>query len=96
MTIEKTVTDNEIILKLDGWLDTESAPELNAELEAFDSDDKKLVFDMEKLEYISSSGIRQIIFGYKKMNGYFLLKNVPESIMKILKDTGLDKKIDIE
>ena len=96
MTIEKEVTDDKIIIKLDGWLDAKSAPELNAMLDEIASDEKQLVLDLKKLVYISSAGIRQIVYGYKKMNGNFLLMNVQESIMDILSAIGLDKKIPVK
>ena len=96
MTIEKEVTDDKIIIKLDGWLDAKSAPDLNAMLDEIASDEKQLVLDLKKLVYISSAGIRQIVYGYKKMNGNFLLMNVQESIMDILSAIGLDKKIPVK
>ena len=96
MTIEKKVTDDQIIISLDGWLDAKSAPDLNAQLEQIDSYEKQLVLDLKKLVYISSAGVRQIVYGYKKMNGNFLLMNVQESIMDILSAIGLDKKIPIK
>lgn len=96
MTIDKTVSDKEIILKLKGWLDAKTAPELGKIIEEIESAEKTLVLDLSELEYISSAGTRQIIYGYKKMGGKFLLKNVQESIMGILTAIGLDKKIPIE
>ena len=96
MTMEKKVTDDQIIIKLDGWLDAKSAPDLNAMLDEIVSDEKQLVLDLKKLVYISSAGIRQIVYGYKKMNGNFLLMNVQESIMNILSAIGLDKKIPVK
>ena len=96
MTIEKKVTDDQIIIKLDGWLDAKSAPDLNAMLDEIVSDEKQLVLDLKKLVYISSAGIRQIVYGYKKMNGNFLLMNVQESIMDILSAIGIDKKIPVK
>ncbi len=96
MTIEKTITDKEIIVKIGGWLDAKTAPELYDAIFGIEPEGKVMVFDLEDLEYISSAGIRQIMYGYKKMNGDFLLKNVRDSIIDILKSIGLDKKIKIQ
>ena len=54
MNIEKSINDNTVILKLDGWLDTTSANELQAQLEALEPDTMSLILDLDKLEYISS------------------------------------------
>ena len=48
---------------------------------------------MEKLEYISSAGLRLIVAAYKKMNGALTLRNVSGEIMSVIKMTGLDKRI---
>ena len=53
-----------------------------------------LTLDLEKLEYVSSSGLRQIIAAYKKMKS-FRIKNVSGDIMEVLRMTGFDKRLNI-
>ena len=96
MTIKKTVEGNEATLALEGWLDTQTAPEVQAELESLGDDIQSLVLDMASLEYISSSGVRQVVAAYKKMNGNLTVKNVSASIMGIFKITGIDKRINFQ
>ncbi len=96
MTIEKTVENDSVTLSLEGWLDTQAAPELESALEEIGEGTTALTFDCARLEYISSSGIRQIVAAYKKMNGKFTLKNVSAEIMDVLNMTGIAKKISIE
>ena len=48
------------------------------------------------LEYISSSGVREVVAAYKKMSGALTVKNAAPSIMSIFKATGIDKKIKFE
>lgn len=96
MTIKKTVEGNEATLALEGWLDTQTAPEVQAELESLGDDIQSLVIDMASLEYISSSGVRQVVAAYKKMNGNLTVKNVSASIMGIFKITGIDKRINFQ
>lgn len=97
MTITKTVENNVAILFVEGWLDTQSSPELGKEVEGL-SDVEGLVLDFEKLEYISSSGLREVVSAYKKMkseNGIFSVINVSSEVMDVFKLTGFDKKLDI-
>ena len=96
MTIEKNVCGSAAEMKLTGWLDTQTAPELDAEIGALGEDITSLTLDFEKLEYISSAGLRLIVAAYKKMNGALTLRNVSGEIMSVIKMTGLDKRITIE
>ena len=96
MQITKTVNGTEATLALEGWLDTLAADELKAELEGLEEGIEFLVLDFSGLEYISSSGIRQIVAAYKKMNGRLVVKNASSGIMTIVKATGIDKKISFE
>ena len=96
MTITKKTEGNETTLLLEGWLDTNAAPELLEALSSLDSDTEKLVLDLTKLEYISSSGVRGIVSAYKKMNGALLVIGAAPGIMSIFKATGIDKKLSFE
>ena len=96
MTIKKTIEGKEATLYLEGWLDTQASPEMQAELEKLEDDIESLVIDMSALEYISSSGVRQVVTAYKKMNGNLTVKNVSQGIMSIFKITGIDKRINFQ
>ena len=93
MTISKTINGSEAVFKREGWLDTQAAPELDAEFEALDPAIESLIMDFEGVEYIASSGVREVVAAYKKVNGNLTLKNVSEGIMDIFSATGIDKKI---
>ena len=96
MKIEKSVKGDTLTLVLEGWLDTRTAPELDAALSDTPEDIKAIVFDCSGLEYISSAGIRQIVAAHKRVNGNFTLKNVSAEIMDVLNMTGLSKRLNIE
>lgn len=96
MEINKAVDGNTVTLSLVGWLDTQAAPELEAALDDIGDDVSVLVIDCGDLEYISSSGIRQIVAAHKQMKGNCTLKNVSEEIMNVFKMIGLEKRIKIE
>ena len=97
MTITKTMENNTAVLLVEGWLDTKSSPELGNEINAL-SDIEELVLDFEKVEYIASSGLREVVSAYKKMkstNGTFSVINVCNEVMDVFRLAGLDKKLDI-
>lgn len=97
MTITKTVENNMVILSVEGWLDTKASPELGKEVDAL-SDTEELVLDFEKLEYIASSGLREVVAAHKKMqsmNGTLSVINVGNEVMEVFKLAGFDKKLDI-
>ncbi len=96
MNIEKKIEGNTVTLSLDGWMETQSAPEFAEALNGLDDSAKELVLDMTGLEYISSAGVRQIVAAHKKMNGALTLKNLSAEVLDVLKMTGLDKRLHIE
>lgn len=96
MAVEKITNGTEAVLKVSGWLDTQSSPELEKAVAELDGNTETLVFDFEKLEYISSAGLRQIVAAHKKMNGKLTLRNVQPDIMSVLTMAGFDKKLHIE
>ncbi len=96
MTITKTTEGTETTLALEGWLDTNAAPELLKALDELEGDTESLVLDLSALEYISSSGVRGVVSAYKKMNGALLVRGAAPGIMSIFKATGIDKKLSFE
>ncbi len=96
MTIEKTVNGNETTLALKGWLDTQAASDVEEALKALDEGCESLVLDLKELEYISSSGVRQVVAAHKKMKGNLTLRNTPESVLGVFKAIGIDKKVRFE
>lgn len=95
MKIEKQINGNKMALVLDGWLDTQAAPEFEAAREEIGSEITELVIDCSALEYISSSGIRQFVAAHKQMHGNLTLLNVSAEIMDVLSLTGLAKRMKI-
>ena len=60
MEINKALNGTELTMKLTGRLDTNTSPQLDAELDGLDNV-TKLIMDMEGLNYISSAGLRVLL-----------------------------------
>ncbi len=98
MVITKKANGNELLISLDGRLDTSTAPQLENEFKDGLNNVKDLIIDMEKLVYISSAGLRVLLKAQKTMNkqGSMLIKNVSQDIKDIFEVTGFDEILNIE
>ena len=98
MTIEKKLGNESATLIVSGRLDTQTAPELENELDAVLAGLKELTFDMTNLEYVSSAGLRVILKAQKAMNaqGSMKLTGVNDSIMEVFDITGFLDILTIE
>lgn len=90
MTIEKKQNGTELIIALEGRLDTMTAPELEAELGKSLGGADSLVLDFSKLEYISSAGLRVLLSAHKTMSskGGMKVTNVNEIVQEVFEVTG--------
>lgn len=98
MILEKFKSNEELTVLLEGRLDTTTAPLFEEELRNNLDNIERLVLDMEKLEYLSSAGLRVLLAAQKRMSkqGQMLLKHVPEIIMDIFEVTGFVDILTIE
>ena len=90
MTITKTAENGTLRIALEGRLDTNTAPQLEAELKASLSGITELELDFSGLEYISSAGLRVLLAAQKTMSrqGKMTIRNVNETIMEVFEITG--------
>ena len=95
MEIKKTVENGKMTFAIEGWLDTQTAPELGDALAELDEGITELELDCAALEYVSSAGIRQIVAAYKKMGGSLVLRDVTPEVREVLRLTGADKRLTI-
>ena len=98
MNIIKNVNGSSMEVVLEGRLDTATSPELESALKESLDDITDLTFNMEKLEYISSSGLRVLLATQKTMNkkGNMKIVNANEMIMEIFDVTGFVDILTIE
>ncbi len=81
-------------LKLDGFIDASNANEVENVLMDIADQFDSLVFDMEKLEYVSSAGLKAFKKVYVKLRskgGSAYAKNVQKAIMEVLEVTGFSR-----
>lgn len=98
LNIIKSIGDGDAVFALEGRLDTNSAPELEKELREALPGVRALELDFEKLDYISSAGLRVLLAARKRMDrqGEMKVTNVNETILEIFEVTGFTDILTIE
>ena len=98
MEIIKNLDGNKLTVALEGRLDTSTAPNLEAELKNSLTDVEELVLDFNKLEYISSAGLRVVLAAQKTMSkqGSMKLIGVNDEVMEVFEITGFVDILTIE
>lgn len=90
MKITKTQNGNSLCFALEGRLDTNTAPELEAAIKGSIDGVEELTIDMQGLDYLSSAGLRVLLGAQKTMNkqGNMRVTHVNDTIMEIFEVTG--------
>ena len=98
LKMTKNAADDVLTIALEGRLDTNTAPDLEKELKESTEGINELILDLEKLEYISSAGLRVLLAAQKTMakKGGMKLIHVNDLIMEILDVTGFVDILEIE
>ncbi len=94
MDISLIKRGNEGVLKLNGFIDAGNASEVEKILVDVAAQFDSLVLDMEKLEYISSAGLRafkHLYMDMRRKGGTLSAKNVDKAIMEVLEVTGFTR-----
>lgn len=98
MTITQNKDNAKLVISIEGRLDTSTAPELEAAIDGAIAGVSELILDMEKLDYVSSAGLRVILKAQKLMNkqGSMLIRKVNDTIMEVFDITGFVDILTIE
>ena len=98
MNIIKTQEGTALTVALEGRLDTVTAPQLEGELRTAVNGVTELIFDLGKLDYVSSAGLRVLLSAQKVMNrqGSMIIRSVKPEIMDIFEVTGFVDILNIE
>ena len=96
MKIDKKVDSNRMKISLDGRLDANTYQDLEKELDL--DGIEYLELDLNKLEYVSSAGLRLILSCHKKMSeqGKMVVKNVKGDVEDVFDITGFADMLNIE
>ena len=98
LNITKNVDGTALTIVLEGRLDTVTSPSLESELKSSLGGVEDLVFDMDKLQYISSAGLRVLLSAQKVMNkqGNMVVRNASDDVKEIFDVTGFSDILTIE
>lgn len=98
MIVNVEINNQTAVLKIEGRLDTTTAGQLESAISSLPSEVLALVLDLEKLEYVSSAGLRVILSAQKKMSklGGMKLTSVCEAVMEVFEITGFADILTIE
>jgi anti-sigma B factor antagonist len=87
-----------IFTPMEEKLDSLLAPVLKSELLTIHAEGfTNLVLDMSQVKYVDSSGLSALLVGDREFgrNGIFLISGVQDHVMKLLKISMLDKKLNL-
>ena len=90
MNIECKKKKDILNVKAEGRIDSATAPEFEKILNENISEAKAVEFDLKKLDYISSAGLRVFLSVKKKVGpeGYVLIKNMNDTVNSVFELTG--------
>lgn len=99
MIINKTINDaDELTISIEGKIDSANAPDLEAVLKDHIHTVNVLIFDLSKLEYTSSAGLRILLGSHKAMakHGKMVIRGATPEVMEIFSITGVADVLNIE
>lgn len=86
MTVTKTIEGNLMEITLAGKFDTVSAPQFEEEIFGQLEGINEVIIDMKEVDYISSAGLRSLLFMQKTMDrvkGTLSVRNVSDIVMNV-------------
>lgn len=98
MKITKKQNGSELLVELEGSIDTTTAPDLDKFLHDNLGGVKSLILDFAKIDYVSSAGLRVLLVTYKTMatQGTMVLRHVNQDVMDVFTMTGFADILTIE
>ncbi len=99
MDIIKKKKETEILVKVVGRLDTNTAPDLESSVLPDLKSCKKLILELGELDYISSAGLRVVLTFYKSLSAdgkTMVVKHVNDEVMEVFDMTGFSSFLEFE
>ena len=93
MTVTPTQDGTHTPLAIEGRVDTNTSPQLQAEILRIFQSAKLLTLDFEKVPYISSAGLRALLIGQKTAaakGAAMELVHIQDQVMSVLEMSGFD------
>ena len=87
------------VLQFDGRLDTNTSPDAQTTLDGLIGEGvQKILVDFEKLDYVSSAGLRVLLSTAKQLTrsgGELRLSNLNETVQEIFEISGFDTLLSV-
>ena len=100
MNVEITETDNQVMVKILGRVDTVTASELEKQLMPYYSmQGIRLTLDCNAMDYISSAGLRVVLMTHKSITakgGTLTIRNLTKEVRSVFDMTGFSRILTIE
>ncbi len=98
MQIIKNEEKNRVIVYVDGRIDTLTASDFEKQLIELINNNKDVIIECSKIEYISSAGLRSLLVleklaAVKKIN--IVLCRLPELVREVLEISGFDSFFEV-
>jgi anti-anti-sigma factor len=92
MNLEQETRGDVCIFRPVGRLDSATSPTLEqAVVECLEAGSRRIVFDLDQMEYVSSAGLRVILLAGKRLrgtNGRLVLAGMRESVRDVFQMSG--------
>ena len=98
MNITKQQSGLELLVAVEGSIDSTSAPELNDQICDSLTSINSLVFDFSKVNYISSAGLRVLLSARKALGdkGEVIIRHPNSNVLDVFTMSGFDNILKIE
>ncbi len=98
MTIEQKKNGTTVELAVEGRLDTMTAPQMEATLKQVMDDAEEVLIRFDKLDYLSSAGLRVLLSAHKvmtKKGGKLTISGVNDTVKEVFDVTGFSDILNI-
>lgn len=97
MKLNTSFDDKNCTIMIEGSIDTLTARDLEQAVNDAAPKCEKMILDMEKVDYISSGGLRVVVGANRTVGkGNLTLRNLAPNVLEIFRLTGFTKVLNIE
>ena len=98
MTAIESMENGVLILDVSGQLNAVTSLELHGILDEKMPEAEKVIFEFRDLNYISSGGLRELLYAYEAMNSKdgILIRHAKPEVREVLDITGFSTIFEIE